>query len=89
MPGFDNQIMSLFSVDIFRQIMNGEPISMCKFNILTSLLISAGISYDVSFVAGSRKEAPAIQLTIHVNPTTTLVFVVPLGLGSTVFTPSP
>jgi hypothetical protein len=86
---FDNQIMSLLSVDIFRQVLCGEPITMCKFNILTSLLISAGVSYDVSFVAGTRKEAPAIQLTIHINPTSTLVFAVPLGLGSTVFTPSP
>ncbi|MCL2873295.1 MAG: hypothetical protein FWE29_00020 [Defluviitaleaceae bacterium] len=89
MSVFDNQIMSLFSIDIFRQVMNGEPISMCRFNVLISLLISAGIPYDTSFSAGTRKEAPSIQLTIHINPTTTLVFVVPLGLGSTAFTPSP
>jgi len=86
---FDSQIMSLFSIDIFRQVMCGEPISMCKFNLLISLLMSAGIPYDTSFVAGTRKEAASVQLTIHINPTTTLVFVIPLGLGSTAFTPSP
>lgn len=86
---FDNQIMTLFSWDIFRQIMNGEQISPCRFNILTNMLLSSNIDFDISFDSGTRKQAPALQLTIHVNPTSTMVFVVPLSSGSTSFTPSP
>jgi len=85
----DNQIMSLLSWDICRQIAAGEIISPIKFNMLCSMLVSANIPYDVSFSSGTRKEAPALQLTIHINPTSTLVLVCQLAPGATVFTPSP
>lgn len=86
---FDNQIMALFSMDLFRQIAANEQVSIYKFNMFTSLLINNGIPYDVSYASGTRKEAPALQLTIHINPTTTLVFAIALAPGSTSFTPSP
>jgi len=89
MPFPDNQIMSLLSWDILRQITAGEQISMLKFNMLCQMLLSAGIPYDVSFDSGTRKQAPALQLTIHINPTATLVLVCQLAPGSTAFTPSP
>ena len=86
---FDSQIMSVLSLDLFRQIANSGEVSLCKVNLFTAMLINNGIPYDLSFVPGTRKEAPAIQLTIHINPTATLVLVVPLAPGSTAFTPSP
>ena len=85
----DNQIMSLLSWDICRQIAAGESITPIKFNMLCSMLISANIPYDVSFVPGNRKTAPALQLTIHINPTSTLALVCQLAPGASVFTPSP
>ena len=86
---FDNQILSLFSLDVFRQIGASDQFSLCKLNLLTSMLMNNGIPYDISFVPGTRKEAAAVQLTIHINPTATLVFAIPLEPGSTVFGPSP
>ena len=86
---FDNQMMSVFSWDLFRQIANGDQVSLGKLNLFTSMLMNSGIPYDLSFVSGTRKEAPAIQLTIHINPTATLVLVIALAPGSTAFTPSP
>jgi hypothetical protein len=89
MSVFDNQLLSLFSWDIFRQMASNRAIPLCKFNLITNLLTEWNIPYDVSFSSGTRKEAAALQLTIHVNPTTTVVYVVQLEPGSTAFTPSP
>jgi len=47
------------------------------------------IPYDVSFVPGTRKEAASLQLTVHINPTLTEVFVITLEPGSSIFAPSP
>ena len=86
---YDHQITALFSFNIFAKILNNIPISVYEFNLVTNYLITTAIPYDVSFVPGTRKEAAAIQLTIHINPTRTEVIVVALQPGSTTFTPSP
>ena len=86
---FDNQISTLLSWDICRQIVAGEQITLVKFNLLCSMLVTAGVPFDVSFVSGTRKQAPALQLTIHINPTSNLQLVCQLAPGSTAFTPSP
>lgn len=85
----DNQTTALFLNDLFRQVANNIPISLCSFNLLTNFLVSICFPFDVSFVPGTRKEAAAFQLTIHINPTRTEVFVVALMPGSTTFAPSP
>ena len=86
---FDNQLALIYSNEIFQPVLNGQIMSVFQFNAATNFLIYAGIPYDVSFVPGSRKEAAALQLTVHINPTRTEVFVVALSPGSTVFSPSP
>jgi len=69
--------------------MCNEQISLYEFNFLTSLLLNNDIPFDTSFVPGSRKSAASLQLTIHVNPSATLVLVVTLEPGGSVFSPSP
>ena len=86
---FDNQLVTLFSLDLFRQLANNQPISLFQLNIIAGMLIERGIPYDISFVPGNGKTAPSFQLTIHVNPTATAVFVITLGPGASTFTPSP
>lgn len=89
MSVYDHQIMTLFSWDIFRQMANNQVIPLYKFNLITNMLVDNGIPFDVSFTPGTRKEAAALQITIHINPTSTLVYVVSLEQGATAFTPSP
>jgi hypothetical protein len=86
---FDNQLMSLFSWDIFRQMAANQAISLCKFNLVTNMLVERNIPFDVSFSSGTRKAAAALQLTVHINPSSTLVYVVQLEPGASAFTPSP
>ena len=85
----DNQIRTLFSLDLFRQMTANQRIPLCQFNIITNLLVENNIPFDISFSSGTRKAAAALQLTIHVNPTATLAYVIALEEGATAFTPSP
>jgi len=89
MSNFDGQIAALFSWDIFRKISNNQPISLQQFSLVMQVLVMNGLPFDIAFVPGNRKAAAALQLTIHVNPTATMAFVVALEPGASVFTPSP
>jgi len=86
---FDMHLSTLLSGGLFRKILNNEPLSLLEFNVLTGILINNNVPFDTSFVSGTRKNPAAMQLTIHVNPTATLVIVVALEPGSPVFSPSP
>jgi len=86
---FDTQVSSLLSGALFRKILNNEQITLFEYNFLTGQLINNNIPFDTAFVSGTRKNPASLQLTIHLNPTTTLVFVIALEPGSSVFSPSP
>ncbi|MCL2363342.1 MAG: hypothetical protein FWC71_01615 [Defluviitaleaceae bacterium] len=86
---FDNLISSVLSGTLFRKVLNNEQITLFEFNFITSVLINSNIPFDTSFASGTRKDAASLQLTIHINPSTTLVLVVSLEPGASVFAPSP
>ena len=86
---FDSQISGLLSGTLFRKAMANEAITFYEFNFLTSMLINNNIPFDTAFVSGTRKNPASIQLTIHLSPSATLVFVIALEPGSSVFSPSP
>lgn len=86
---FDTQISSILSGTLFRKILANEQLSLYEFNFVTSMLINNNIPYDTAFASGNRKNPPSLQLTIHISPTATLVIVVALEPGSSVFSPSP
>ena len=86
---FDTQISALLSGTMFRKVLANEQLSLYEFNFVTSVLINNNVPYDVAFAAGTRKNPASLQLTIHLSPTATLVFVIALEPGSSVFSPSP
>jgi len=86
---FDSQISTLLSGTLYRKILNNEQLSLLEFNFLTTTLVNNNIPYDTAFVSGTRKNPASLQLTIHINPSATLVLVVALEPGSPVFSPSP
>ncbi|MCL2398720.1 MAG: hypothetical protein FWC91_03115 [Defluviitaleaceae bacterium] len=86
---FDIQLQSLLSGTLFKKILNNEPISPVEFNFLTGALINNNIPFETAFVSGTRKNPASLQLTLHMNPTASLVLVVALEPGSSVFSPSP
>ena len=89
MSVFDSQIVALFSYELFRRMASNQPITLFLLNIITDMLVARDIPYDLSFVPGNRKAASSLQLTVHINPTATAVFVIQLEPGAAVFTPSP
>jgi hypothetical protein len=86
---FDIHLSGLLSGTLFRKVLNNERITLFEFNFLTGMLINNNIPFDTSFASGTRKDAASLQLTIHVNPSVTLVMVVTLEPGASVFSPSP
>ena len=86
---FDTHLSTVLSGGLFRKILNNEHITLLEFNFLTGMLISNNIPFDTAFVSGTRKNPASLQLTIHVNPSATMVLVVALEPGSSVFSPSP
>ena len=86
---FDTQISALLSGTIFRKILANEQLSLFEYNFLVEVLINNNIPFESAFASGTRKNAASIQLTIHLNPSATLVFVIALEPGSSVFSPSP
>jgi len=86
---FDAQISALLSGTLFRKAIGNEPLSFYEFNFLISVLINNNIPFDTAFVSGTRKNPASMQLTIHLSPSATLVFVTTLEPGSSVFSPSP
>ncbi|MCL2360293.1 MAG: hypothetical protein FWC73_00585 [Defluviitaleaceae bacterium] len=86
---FDSHISTLLSGTLFRKIMNNEHLNPLEFNFLTGVLINNNIPFDTAFAAGTRKNPASIQLTIHINPSASLVLVTNLEPGSSVFSPSP
>ena len=86
---FDMHLSALLSGGLFRKILNNEPLTLLEFNVLTGILMNNNVPFDTAFVSGTRKNPASLQLTIHVNPSATLVIVVALEPGSSVFSPSP
>ena len=86
---FDLDISTILSGRLLRKIFNNEQIGPLEYNFLTNSLMAHNIPFDTSFVSGTRKNAASIQLTIHINPSTTLVLVINLEPGSSPFSPSP
>ena len=89
MSALDSQISALFSLDTFRRMAHNQAISLYQFSSIMQLLVNGNIPFDISYAASTRKAAAALQLTVHINPTSTMVFVVALEPGASVFTPSP
>ncbi|MCL2218150.1 MAG: hypothetical protein FWB91_14200 [Defluviitaleaceae bacterium] len=86
---FDTHLSTVLSGTLFRKLFNNEQITLFEFNFLTSVLINNNVPFDTAFASGTRKNPASMQLTIHINPSATLVLVVSLEPGSSVFSPSP
>ena len=86
---FDTHLTTMLSGGLFRKILNNEQLTLLEFNVLTGMLMNNNVPFDTAFASGTRKNPASLQLTIHVNPSATLVLVVALEPGSPVFSPSP
>lgn len=65
---------SVLALDVIRSLVRANTIEISRLNTTIALLIKAGVPFDLKFTPGTRRTASAAQLTIYINPTTTLGF---------------
>ncbi len=87
---FDNQIMSLLSLDLFRQACmptgdSSSGLTFYRYNALISYLTKCGIPYDATYNPGNRKDTPAVQLVIYINPNTKILLDFNFGSGESAY----
>ena len=86
---FDFPLPAVITGGIFRKILNNQKLTLIDYNLLTTSLMAENIPFDVAFSSHTRSQAASLQLTIHINPSLTMVLVIELEPGSSAFSPSP
>ncbi|MFU0799395.1 MAG: hypothetical protein ACFWUE_01820 [Xylanivirga thermophila] len=81
-------IYEILSADIFKLLINNNTVQITQLNAAITLLIKNGIPFDVVFTPGTRRTEPQAELTIYINPNTTITFTMGFGSGTFMFSPS-
>lgn len=79
------ELQSLFTVEAFKALVNQDVIKIGQLHTIIDILIKAAIPFDITFSPGTKRVAPAIRVTIFINPTTTVSFVLNLESGGSIF----
>ncbi|MEG6617603.1 hypothetical protein V6C27_14480 [Peptococcaceae bacterium 1198_IL3148] len=79
----------ILGTDLFQSLCNSDAIKLTQLQALISILIKACIDFDLTFTCGTRRDATALALSIYINPTTTIQFVINLEAVSGAFSGSP
>ncbi len=85
MPDFFKEFQVLLASQTFQAFLNASAIKLNQLFAVQALLIKAGIPFDLSFSPGTRRLATGADLTIFINPTTTLNFVINFEPGGSIF----
>ena len=85
MANVSKELTSILASETFTSLLASSNIQIAQLQAAITLLIKAGIPFDVSFSPGTRRLAPSAELTIFINPTTQLNFIFSFGAGGTLF----
>ncbi|MDO7788253.1 hypothetical protein [Desulforamulus aquiferis] len=85
MTDYIKEIEFLLASDTFRALLCTDAIQISQLNAVVVLLIKAGIPFDISYSPGTRRLSAAAELTIFINPTTTLNFTLSFEAGGSIF----
>lgn len=86
MSNTNNDLDTIITSQLFKKLLNSSSLQIVEFDALISILIKAGIPFDVEFNPNTRRTASEAVLTIYINPTTTLNLTVSFGEGGGIFT---
>ncbi|ABW18883.1 hypothetical protein [Alkaliphilus oremlandii] len=84
-PFINPELVQLLSTDIFKKMLNNDLFQIAQFNLLITLLIKAGIPFDIRFSPETRRNSASASISIIINPTTTLEFVINFESGQSIF----
>ncbi|MBO8137779.1 MAG: hypothetical protein H0Z40_06550 [Desulfotomaculum sp.] len=79
------ELENLLATDVFQTIINSDTVTIAQINAVVSVLIKAGIDFDLSFSRGTNSLAKQAQLTVAINPTTSISFTFAFEPGAGVF----
>lgn len=68
------EVETFISSEVVRQLFSSNISKIGQLNAAIALLIKAGIPFDLSFDPGNRRNEASAELTIFINPTTTIEF---------------
>jgi len=85
MSELTHDVMKLLSTEVFKHLLNSDAIQISKLNTALTLLIQGGIPFDLEFSPGTRRDAPAAELAVYINPTTKILFTISFETGNTIF----
>jgi hypothetical protein len=86
MSGSDQDLITFLTSRLFLNLTNSKNIKIAEFDAIITLLIKAGIPFDIEYSPGTRRLAESAVLAIYINPTTTLNLTFNFQSGSGVFT---
>lgn len=84
-PNIHKELESLLATDVFKTLVHSEFVQIGQICAAVTLLIKSRIPFDLEYSPGTRRLAESAELTIYINPTTTLVFVISLESGGGLF----
>lgn len=84
--GIGNDLATLFTSQALTRLMYSNNMKIAEFDAILSLLIKARIPFDVQYSPGSRRAAESAEITIYINPVTTLNFTLSFEPGASIFT---
>ncbi|MGE5415832.1 MAG: hypothetical protein ACM3UZ_03570 [Acidobacteriota bacterium] len=83
------EVQTLLAMAPMRTLFSGLGVTLVEISAAITLLVTAAIPFDLTYSPGTRRIAPAFEMIVYINPTTTLNLTIPLTGGTTLFTTPP
>lgn len=86
MSNISKELTTILTSQFFSNLANSKSVKIAEFDAILSILIKAQIGFDVEYSPGTNRTAESAELTIYINPSTTLNFTINFQQGSSIFT---
>lgn len=81
----NRELEAILGADLFNILIKNDVIKLAQLQAVISLLVKAGIDFDLIFTSGTRRTETSLELAVYLSPTTTLLFVIELDAGGNIF----
>ena len=71
---FDKSLLPLYLFNLFQTIFENQNVSLMQVNVFTTMLMKYDIPFETSYTGATRKENASVQITVYINPSTTIAF---------------
>jgi hypothetical protein len=86
MNNINKELSTILASEAFTNLVNSKNLKIVEFDAILALLIKLRIPFDVEYSPGTRRLAESAELSIFINPSTTLNFIINFEAGNSIFT---